>query len=428
MIEQSLDSFLQAIGLKFSPDAQAILLLIFGLSIGWILGKWWAKHNGAKELAKFSSEITKLERQHDEQIDSLRDTFSALSQNALQANNQSFLNLAKQTLGKYQEHAKSDLESREKSIANMVNPLRETLDKTDQQLRKLEQERARSQGQLNEQIQGLMQAQSSLHGETRNLVQALRKPEVRGQWGELTLKRLAELSGMSQHCDFTEQPQVSTDTGVLRPDMIVHMPGERDLVVDVKTPLDAYLSAVQSENDEAQSGFLKQHAKNVKMRIRELSEKKYWNQFEQSPDFIVLFIPGDQFLSSALEIDHNLIEYAMERRIILATPTSLVGLLRAISYGWSQDALNKNASAIRDIGKDLHNRLAKLSSYIEKLGNSLDNSVTQFNRLVGSYESKVLPGARKFSELGVAPDDGPTEPKILSKAILTLTKKNTSTS
>ena len=425
MIEQSLDSFLQAIGLKFSPDAQAILLLIFGLSIGWILGKWWAKHNGGKELAKFASEITKLERQHDEQIDSLRDTFSALSQNALQANNQSFLNLAKQTLGKYQEHAKSDLESREKSIANMVNPLRETLDKTDQQLRKLEQERARSQGQLNEQIQGLMQAQSSLHGETRNLVQALRKPEVRGQWGELTLKRLAELSGMSQHCDFTEQPQVSTDTGVLRPDMIVHMPGERDLIVDVKTPLDAYLSAVQSENDEAQSGFLKQHAKNVKMRIRELSEKKYWNQFEQSPDFIVLFIPGDQFLSAALEIDHNLIEYAMERRIILATPTSLVGLLRAISYGWSQDALNKNASAIRDIGKDLHNRLAKLSSYIEKLGNSLDNSVTQFNRLVRSYESKVLPGARKFSELGIAPDDEPTEPKILSKAILTLTKKNT---
>ena len=425
MIEQSLDSFLQAIGLKFSPDAQAILLLIFGLSIGWILGKWWAKHNGAKELAKFSSEITKLERQHDEQIDSLRDTFSALSQNALQANNQSFLNLAKQTLGKYQEHAKNDLESREKSIANMVNPLRETLDKTDQQLRKLEQERARSQGQLNEQIQGLIKAQSSLHGETRNLVQALRKPEVRGQWGELTLKRLAELSGMSQHCDFTEQPQVSTDTGVLRPDMIVHMPGERDLVVDVKTPLDAYLSAVQSENDEAQSGFLKQHAKNVKMRIRELSEKKYWNQFKQSPDFIVLFIPGDQFLSAALEIDHNLIEYAMERRIILATPTSLVGLLRAISYGWSQDALNKNASAIRDIGKDLHNRLAKLSSYIEKLGNSLDNSVTQFNRLVRSYESKVLPGARKFSELGVAPDDEPTEPKILSKAILTLTKKNT---
>lgn len=425
MIEQSLDSFLQAIGLKFSPDAQAILLLIFGLSIGWILGKWWAKHNGGKELAKFASEITKLERQHDEQIDSLRDTFSALSQNALQANNQSFLNLAKQTLGKYQEHAKNDLESREKSIANMVNPLRETLDKTDQQLRKLEQERARSQGQLNEQIQGLIKAQSSLHGETRNLVQALRKPEVRGQWGELTLKRLAELSGMSQHCDFTEQPQVSTDTGVLRPDMIVHMPGERDLVVDVKTPLDAYLSAVQSENDEAQSGFLKQHAKNVKMRIRELSEKKYWNQFKQSPDFIVLFIPGDQFLSAALEIDHNLIEYAMERRIILATPTSLVGLLRAISYGWSQDALNKNASAIRDIGKDLHNRLAKLSSYIEKLGNSLDNSVTQFNRLVRSYESKVLPGARKFSELGVAPDDEPTEPKILSKAILTLTKKNT---
>ncbi|MDG2089428.1 MAG: DNA recombination protein RmuC [Arenicellaceae bacterium] len=425
MIEQSLDSFLQAIGLKFSPDARAILLLIFGLSTGWILGKWWAKHNGGKELAKFASEITRLERQHDEQIDSLRDTFSALSQNALQANNQSFLNLAKQTLGKYQEHAKSDLESREKSIANMVNPLRETLDKTDQQLRKLEQERARSQGQLNEQIQGLMQAQSSLHGETRNLVQALRKPEVRGQWGELTLKRLAELSGMSQHCDFTEQPQVSTDTGVLRPDMIVHMPGERDLIVDVKTPLDAYLSAVQSENDEAQSGFLKQHAKNVKMRIRELSEKKYWNQFEQSPDFIVLFIPGDQFLSAALEIDHNLIEYAMERRIILATPTSLVGLLRAISYGWSQDALNKNASAIRDIGRDLHNRLAKLSSYIEKLGNSLDNSVTQFNRLVRSYESKVLPGARKFSELGVAPDDEPTEPKILSKAILTLTKKNT---
>jgi DNA recombination protein RmuC len=428
MIDQSLDSLLRAVGLTFSPDARTILLLILGLSIGGFIGKWWAKYNGKIELEKFKSEIDTLELRHDEQIDSLRDTFAALSQNALQANNQSFLNLAQQTLGKYQENAKNELESREKSIANMVNPLRETLDKTDQQLRKLEQERARSQGQLNEQIQGLMQAQSSLHGETRNLVQALRRPEVRGQWGELTLKRLAELSGMSQHCDFTEQLQISSDKGVLRPDMVVHMPGDRDLVVDVKTPLDAYLSAVQSESDAAQSGFLEQHAKNVKTRIRELSEKKYWSQFEQSPDFIVLFIPGDQFLSAALDVDHNLIEYAMERRIILATPTSLVGLLRAISYGWSQDALNKNASAIRDIGKDLHNRLSKLSSYIDKLGNSIDNSVTQFNRLVGSYESKVLPGARKFSELGVAPDDEPVKPKILSTPTRVLTKKNNQTS
>jgi DNA recombination protein RmuC len=428
MIDQSLDSLLRAVGLTFSPDARAILLLILGLSFGWFVGKLSANHNAKKELEKFESEVHKLELQHDEQIDGLRDTFAALSQNALQANNQSFLNLAQQTLGKYQENAKNDLESREKSIANMVNPLRETLDKTDQQLRKLEQERARSQGQLNEQIQGLMQAQSSLHGETRNLVQALRRPEVRGQWGELTLKRLAELSGMSQHCDFTEQLQISTDTGVLRPDMVVHMPGERDLVVDVKTPLDAYLSAVQTENEEAQSGFLEQHAKNVKTRIRELAEKKYWNQFEQSPDFIVLFIPGDQFLSAALDIDHSLIEYAMERRIILATPTSLVGLLRAISYGWSQHALNKNASAIRDIGKDLHKRLAKLSSYIEKLGSSLDNSVTQFNKLVGSYESKVLPGARKFGELGVAPDDEPITPNTLSTPTRAITKKNNQTS
>ena len=422
MIDATLDNWLQAIGLSLSPDARAVFLILLGLGIGWLIGRWWTRRENEISRIEQERKLARLEAEHDEQIDSLRDTFAVLSQSALQANSQSFITLARETLGKFQEHAKSDLASREKSIANMVSPIRETLEKTDQQLRKLEQERARSQGQLGEQIQGLMQAQQSLHGETRNLVQALRRPEVRGQWGELTLKRLAELAGMSQHCDFTEQLQVAGKDQVMRPDMIIHMPGERDLVVDVKTPLDAYLSAVQEADNKTQNEYLEQHAKNVKTRIRELSEKKYWQQFDQTPDFVVLFIPGDQFLSAALDIDQNLIEYAMERRVILATPTSLVGLLRAIAYGWSQDALNKNAAVIREIGKDLHDRLSKLSTYIEKLGKSLDNSVTQFNLLVGSYESKVLPGARKFNELGIAQDDEPEQPKTLTTPTRKVTK------
>jgi DNA recombination protein RmuC len=247
----------------------------------------------------------------------------------------------------------------------------------------------------------LSESHRLLQDETRNLVQALRRPEVRGQWGEMTLKRLAELAGMVEHCDFCEQESVDTDAGRLRPDMIIRLPDRRDIVVDAKTPLDAYLSAVEATDDAVRKTQLERHARNVRQRVRELAGKAYWNQFTDSPDFVVLFIPGEQFLAAALEIDHRLLEEALAQHVILATPSSFVALLRAVAYGWRQEALAKNAEIIREIGQDLYTRLATFGEHLAKLGRSLDSSVQSFNKAVGSFDTRVLPGARRFVELGI---------------------------
>ncbi|MFP5506221.1 MAG: DNA recombination protein RmuC, partial [Gammaproteobacteria bacterium] len=247
----------------------------------------------------------------------------------------------------------------------------------------------------------MAESQRLLQGETRNLVQALRRPEVRGQWGELTLKRLAELAGMVDRCDFYEQEQVQTEAGRARPDMIVRMPDGREIVVDAKTPLDAYLSAVEAVDDVARKRELERHARKVRERVRELSAKAYWQQFRNAPDFVVLFIPGDQFLTAALDQDRTLIEDALAAKVILATPTSLVALLRAIAFGWRQDALTENAEVIRKVGEDLYQRLGTFAEHLTKMGRSLDASVAAYNKAVGSFDTRILPGARKFTELGI---------------------------
>ncbi|MFQ5937076.1 MAG: DNA recombination protein RmuC, partial [Acidiferrobacterales bacterium] len=255
-------------------------------------------------------------------------------------------------------------------------------------------------GALHKHLESLTETQQLLHGETRNLVQALRRPEVRGQWGEMTLKRLAELAGMVEHCDFFEQEQVSGEEGRLRPDMIVRMPDAREVVVDAKTPLDAYLSAVEAGDAETRKKHLEQHARNLRVRVRELAAKAYWSRFARAPDFVVLFIPGEQFLGAALDVDRDLLEDALQQKVILITPTSFVALLRAVAYGWRQETLAANAEQIRQIGEDLYNRLSTFSEHLGRLGRSLDAAVTQYNRSVGSFQAKVLPGARKFTELG----------------------------
>jgi DNA recombination protein RmuC len=233
-------------------------------------------------------------------------------------------------------------------------------------------------------------------------VQALRRPEVRGQWGELTLRRLAELAGMVEHCDFFEQQQVSGEEGQLRPDMIVRMPDSRDIVVDAKTPLDGYLSAVEANDDATRDSELLRHARKVRERVRELSGKAYWSQFSHAPDFVVMFIPGDQFLSAALDKDKALLEDALRQKVILATPTSLVALLRAVAYGWRQEVLAENADKIRELGEELYNRLATFGQYLGKLGNSLNSSVNHYNKAISSFDARVIPGARKFSEMGIS--------------------------
>lgn len=347
-----------------------------------------------------NARIAELEKAREK----LAETFGALSNEALKANSVEFLKLAKENLKQYQMQAQNELNQKEKSFENLVKPIKETLEKTEKQIRQMEHERKEAHGALTQHLQTMMEAHQALQGETRNLVNALRRPEVRGQWGELTLKRLAELAGMVEHCDFYEQEHTSTGEGAFRPDMVVRMPGGREIVVDVKTPLDAYISAVETTDETLRTQHLQRHTKNVRERVKELSSKAYWSQFKQSPDFVVLFIPGEQFLSTALDNDAGLLEFAMKQKVILATPTSLVALMRAIAYGWRQESLAENAVLIREIGSELYQRLATFTEHLSKMGKSLTSSVQHFNKAVGSMDTRILPSARKFTEMGIHTD------------------------
>jgi len=348
----------------------------------------------------------KNKRQMDELLSQTREqlanTFNQLSNEALTRNNTSFLRLAEENLKRFQSEAKADLGSKEKAIEQMLKPINEALQQTSKQIQEIEKDRKEAYGSLNTTITQMNLSQQQLQQETQNLVQALRRPEVRGQWGEMTLKRLAELSGMVAHCDFYEQTHTTTETGSIRPDMIVRLPEKREIIVDAKTPLDAYLSAIQAKDDMTRKLELKRHAQIIRGRIKELSRKNYWAEYSQSPEFVVLFIPGEQFLSAALEVDPALLEDSMSQNIILATPTNFIALLRAVSYGWKQQALAENAEIIRELGETLYKRLATFGNHLSKLGNSLGQSVNHFNSAVGSLERQVLPGARKFIEMGIS--------------------------
>jgi DNA recombination protein RmuC len=346
----------------------------------------------------------------------LKDTFSRLAGNALRDNSDQFLQLARENMKQFQIRAESDLNRKEKAIEGLVKPIQDALGKTEAEMRRMENERREAQGALTRHLETIAESHRLLQGETRNLVQALRRPEVRGQWGELTLKRLVELAGMVEHCDFSEQTTVAGESGQQRPDMMIRMPDRRDIVVDAKTPLDAYLSAVETTDNAQRDKHLERHARNLRMRIRELSGKAYWKQFRHSPEFVVLFIPGDQFLSAALELDPALLEDALARHVILATPSSFVALLRAVAYGWRQEALARNAEEIQAVGQEMYARLSTFSEHLARLGRSLDSSVDAFNKAVGSYDSRVLPGARKFSELGVTGNDNPPEVEQVERA------------
>jgi DNA recombination protein RmuC len=389
----------------------ALVTGIGGCALGFLLALLWraqGEHAVRVELELLrarvkSDESTATER--DAAIARMREqlqaVFGELARTSLQSNNEMFLQLARERLDRDKQDAAATFKERETAIESLIQPIRDAIGRTELQIQSIERERIDAFAGIRNQMELLTTGQHVLSRETRNLVTALRRPDVRGRWGEMTLKRLVELSGMSAHADFTEQHHQMTESGAIRPDMIVHMPERRDIVVDVKTPLDAYLAAVEAQTEDERGRELKRHAQVVSARVRELAGKQYWAQFEHSPDFVVLFLPGDQFLSAALQENPDLIDESLRQNVMLATPTSLVALLKTVALGWKQAALAENAAEIRKLGEDMYKRLGAFGDHLTKLGRSLGASVDSFNKAVGSLEQQVMPAARRFPGLGL---------------------------
>ena len=357
--------------------AVALAALIAGGALGLIAGFLLAQRSAAREQAQAEAR--------------LRAAFDSVAGETLRANSEVFLRMAREALSREHVIGESALKEREVAIKELVEPLRLALERTEAQVQSLERERRDAFTSLRVQIETLAGGHAQLQRETRALVTALRRPEVRGRWGEITLRRVVELAGLSAHCDFTEQQHIAGQDGVLRPDLVVHMPDGRDLVIDVKTPLDAYLEALEAPTEEGRQLHLKRHAQQLEAHVRQLASKAYWAQFQTSPEFAVLFLPGDQFLSAALAERPELMDNALKLAVIIATPSTLIALLKSVAYGWRQAAVAQNAALIRDLGQELYSR---------RLGGAIE----AYNSAVGSLERQVLPQARRFTDLGVTPD------------------------
>jgi DNA recombination protein RmuC len=390
------------------------LAALAGLGVGvllllWQRGRWLARVASLEaEVSGLAAQLAQAGRAEAEKLalletaeKKLADAFNALSAEALKSNNQAFLDLAKQNLAAFQETAKGELSARQQAVEGLVKPLAETLEKLTRQHQEMEKTRAGAYAGLTEQMKGLLAAQQDLRGETGRLVSALRRPEVRGRWGEVQLRRVVEMAGMLDHCDFFEQ-EATEDRR--RPDMVVRLPGGKTVVLDSKAPVAAYLEAVEAEHEEARHRALARFTQHVRTHVQQLAAKTYWDQFQPAPEFVVLFLPGEAFFSAALQEDPELIEYASERKVILATPTTLLALLKAVYYGWRQEALADNARQVSQLGAQLYERLAKLGEHWSSVGKNLGQAVKAYNEATGTLETRVLVTARKFEELSVSPE------------------------
>ncbi|NRB34776.1 MAG: DNA recombination protein RmuC [Rhodobacteraceae bacterium] len=331
----------------------------------------------------------------------LEDRFAALAGQVLTRNSETFLTQVSERFKTHATQSQEDLAKRQQAIEAMVKPLGERLGAFDQKISDIEKARNEAYGLIKAQVQHLAQGQISLEGETRKLVQALRQPKTRGRWGEMQLRQVFEMAGMAENVDFTLEHHVDTDAGAKRPDAVVRIPGGRNIVVDAKTPLEAYLDALESETPDQQTAHLTRHARHIRDHVKILASKSYQSALEQSPDFVVMFIPGENFVASAAEVDPGLIEYAFDNKVLIVTPTTLMALVKAIAYGWQQEKMAENAVEVQKLARDLYDRLGTFGGHLAKVGTALNRSVESYNRAVGSLETRVLSSARKFEALGV---------------------------